>query len=260
MASLAAFGLHIPDLSTQSRLVTGESVPNLIGLAVGAGGENDTVRYLMSGALALSVLLCCRLAWRRRDSITASGWASVALLVTLSWVLPWYVLWVAAPGRAIGLAPAAGGGARARRLPDHRMDAGVGGHLARDRVPSRKHAARAPAPALCARADQLSHSPSEPGGRRSSLRWAARRLLSRRRALRGAGGTGGAAGAGNGQGALEALGEASESQLAVACLRALVLRHRHQPRARRARARARAGSRSARARRPRRRRPPRGRR
>ena len=30
----------------------------------------------------------------RRDTITASGWASVALLVTLSWVLPWYVLWI----------------------------------------------------------------------------------------------------------------------------------------------------------------------
>ena len=45
------------------------------------------------------MLLCCWLAWSRRwpisdRSITASGWASVALLVTLSWVLPWYVLWV----------------------------------------------------------------------------------------------------------------------------------------------------------------------
>ena len=38
--SLIAFGLHIPDLSTQSGLVTNESVPNLIGLAVGAGGES----------------------------------------------------------------------------------------------------------------------------------------------------------------------------------------------------------------------------
>jgi hypothetical protein len=92
--SLAAFGLHIPDLSTQSRLVTGESIPNLIGLALGAGGESEALRYLMSGALIASVALCCWLAWKRRDAITASGWASVALLVTLSWVLPWYVLWV----------------------------------------------------------------------------------------------------------------------------------------------------------------------
>jgi hypothetical protein len=27
-------------------------------------------------------------------TIAACGWASVALLVTLSWVLPWYVSWV----------------------------------------------------------------------------------------------------------------------------------------------------------------------
>jgi hypothetical protein len=96
--SLLAFGLHIPDLSTQSRLVTTESVPNLIGLAVGAGGESQTVRALVGGVLAVSVLLCCWMAWSRRwpvadRSLTASGWVSVALLVTLSWVLPWYVLW-----------------------------------------------------------------------------------------------------------------------------------------------------------------------
>jgi hypothetical protein len=93
-ASLLAFGLHIPDLSTQSRLVTSESVPNLIGLATGAGGENQLLHSLMSALLIGSVLLCSWLAWRWRDSVTASGWASVALLLTLSWVLPWYVLWV----------------------------------------------------------------------------------------------------------------------------------------------------------------------
>ena len=48
----------------------------------------------MSLALICAIALCCRMAYRRRDAITASGWASVALLVTLSWVLPWYVLWV----------------------------------------------------------------------------------------------------------------------------------------------------------------------
>ncbi len=97
-ASLLAFGLHIPDLSTQSRLITSESVPNLIGLAVGAGGETQTLHTLMTGALLVSVLWCCWFAWSTRQpeadrSITASGWASVALLMTLSWVLPWYVLW-----------------------------------------------------------------------------------------------------------------------------------------------------------------------
>lgn len=93
-ASLIAFGLHVPDLSTQSKLVTDVSVPNLLGLAFGSGGETETLRLLLSGVLALTVLFCCVLAWRRRDAITASGWVSVALLVTLPWVLPWYVLWV----------------------------------------------------------------------------------------------------------------------------------------------------------------------
>ena len=93
-ASLLAFGTHVPDLSTQSSLVTSESVPNLLGLAVGLGGESAALRTGLSGVLVLLVIACGWLAWSRKDSITASGWASVALLVTLSWVLPWYVLWV----------------------------------------------------------------------------------------------------------------------------------------------------------------------
>ena len=93
-ASLLAFGLHIPDLSTQSELVTSESIPNLIGLLFGAGGENELVRGVMSLVLVASVAWCSWFAWSRRDMLTAAGWASVALIVTLSWVLPWYVLWI----------------------------------------------------------------------------------------------------------------------------------------------------------------------
>ncbi len=44
--------------------------------------------------LVLSLVGCCALAWRRRDAITPTGWVTVALLVTLGWVLPWYVLWL----------------------------------------------------------------------------------------------------------------------------------------------------------------------
>jgi hypothetical protein len=94
VASLIAFGLHIPDLGTQSEVVTSESIPNLIGLALGAGGETETLHVLLSAVLVLVVIACCVTVWRRRDSITASGWATVALLVTLGWVLPWYILWL----------------------------------------------------------------------------------------------------------------------------------------------------------------------
>jgi hypothetical protein len=94
IASVVAFGVHIPDLSTQSELVTETSIPNLIGLALGNGGETETLHTVLTAVLVVSLAGCCVLAWRRREAITPSGWITVALLVTLGWVLPWYVLWL----------------------------------------------------------------------------------------------------------------------------------------------------------------------
>jgi hypothetical protein len=92
--SAAAFGMHLPDLGTQGRLVIPMSLPNLLGLLLGQGGETDTMRTMLSVLLVAVVIGCGVLAWRRRDALSASGWATIGLLVTLSWVLPWYVLWV----------------------------------------------------------------------------------------------------------------------------------------------------------------------
>ncbi len=92
--SVMAFGLHLPDLSTQGRLVSAQSPSNLLGLALGKGGATESLLHLLSLVLVVWVLGACALAWRKRDSITAAGWASVGLFLTLSWVLPWYVLWV----------------------------------------------------------------------------------------------------------------------------------------------------------------------
>jgi hypothetical protein len=93
-ASVAAFGPHLPDLATQGRLVTMESLPNLLGVALLQGGETTTLRLILSGVLVATIAACSVLAYRRRESLTGAGWATVALLVTLSWVLPWYVLWL----------------------------------------------------------------------------------------------------------------------------------------------------------------------
>jgi hypothetical protein len=92
--SAIAFGAHFPDLATQGRVVTMVSLPNLLGLAIGDGGETNALRIVLSGALLVIVAACSVLAWRRREAVTPAGWATAALLVTLSWVLPWYVLWV----------------------------------------------------------------------------------------------------------------------------------------------------------------------
>ena len=94
VCAVVAFGLHLPDLGAQGRLVIPMGLPNLLGLVLGQGGETETMRSLLSVVLVLAVVGCSVLAWRRRDALTASGWATMALLLTLSWVLPWYVLWV----------------------------------------------------------------------------------------------------------------------------------------------------------------------
>lgn len=94
LLSFLVFGPHIPDLGTQGSIVTDMSLPNLLGLLLGQGGETETLRLLLSVALIVAVACCSAHAWRSGDIIGASGWASVALLVTLAWVLPWYVAWV----------------------------------------------------------------------------------------------------------------------------------------------------------------------
>ncbi len=92
--SVIAFGAHFPDLATQGRVVTMVSLPNLLGLVIGDGGETNTLRIVLSALLLVIVAACSVRAWRRREAVSGAGWATVALLVTLSWVLPWYVLWV----------------------------------------------------------------------------------------------------------------------------------------------------------------------
>jgi hypothetical protein len=91
--SYAVFGPHVPSDVTQGSLVTGLSPPNLLGLALGLGGETEALRKVVALALIVAVAACCLIAWRRSDFITPSGWVTLALLITLAWVLPWYILW-----------------------------------------------------------------------------------------------------------------------------------------------------------------------
>lgn len=93
LASYLAFGAHMPSLGTQGSIVTSLSLPNLLGLALGQGGETELLRAALALALIAAVIACCIGALRRRDFVTPSGWASIALLATLAWVLPWYILW-----------------------------------------------------------------------------------------------------------------------------------------------------------------------
>lgn len=93
--SLVAFGPHAPDLSAQSRLVTAIGIPNLIGLALGQGGETATLHAATEAALLL-VLAGCTLAVARGrlNLLTAAALVLATLTVSLSWAVPWYLIWV----------------------------------------------------------------------------------------------------------------------------------------------------------------------
>jgi hypothetical protein len=93
-ATVLSFGAHFPNITLQDSLVTDLSIPNLLGLVLGQGGETAVLHDLVTGALVATIAACCVWAWRRGEPLRASGWAMIAILVTLSWVLPWYVVWV----------------------------------------------------------------------------------------------------------------------------------------------------------------------
>ncbi len=109
-ASLYAFGPHLPNLAQQSTLVTLVGLPNVIGYALGFGGETNTMKAVLDGILVVAILGASVWAWRTRNWIVGAGYATLALLLTLSWSLPWYVLWLlpfAALARARALRVAA---------------------------------------------------------------------------------------------------------------------------------------------------------
>jgi len=93
--SALAFGLRLPGLGSQTKLVTDVGPPNLLGWALGQGGETDTLRSILS-LLAAAVVVGLAVRARRpaSDWIALAGWGLLAVWLTTSWFAPWYVVWL----------------------------------------------------------------------------------------------------------------------------------------------------------------------
>jgi hypothetical protein len=91
LMSLALFGPTLPNVAGQSQLLTGLSVPNLTGWALGLGGGTPGLLRAMN--VVIIVVVGYQLL-RRRDWLTGAGWATLALLASLGWLMPWYVVWL----------------------------------------------------------------------------------------------------------------------------------------------------------------------
>ncbi|MGO9903815.1 MAG: glycosyltransferase 87 family protein [Solirubrobacteraceae bacterium] len=85
------FGFHVPNLSQQSGVVTGFSIPNLVGLLLGFGGSTPGLLRIANLAVAVTVLMALR---RPREWIAGAGWSTLALIASVSWLMPWYLIWV----------------------------------------------------------------------------------------------------------------------------------------------------------------------
>jgi alpha-1,6-mannosyltransferase len=89
--SIALFGFSLPNLSQQGSLLTPFSFPNLFGWFLGVGGGSSGVLRLADVALVVAVIVLLR---HDGDWITRAGWATFALIASLAWVMPWYVIWL----------------------------------------------------------------------------------------------------------------------------------------------------------------------
>jgi alpha-1,6-mannosyltransferase len=108
---LLLFGATLPNIGQQGRLVNPLSVPNVVGTLIGHGGADASVRAAgRYGLVAVVLVAAGAVAWRRRWALPAMGIVLLASVVSLSWVLPWYLAWslpFAALGRPRVLAPLA---------------------------------------------------------------------------------------------------------------------------------------------------------
>jgi hypothetical protein len=89
--SLALFGFSHPNLSGQTELLTTFSIPQVVGLAIGIGGGAPDLLRAAGLGFVLTVAYLVR---RRGDWLSDAGWATVTLLASLAWLMPWYVIWV----------------------------------------------------------------------------------------------------------------------------------------------------------------------
>jgi hypothetical protein len=89
--SLALFGFSFPNLSQQSTLLTDFSIPNVFGLLFHLGGGTPGLLRVANVGLVVVIALLLRASG---DWLARVGWATVALIATLSWLMPWYVIWV----------------------------------------------------------------------------------------------------------------------------------------------------------------------
>jgi len=94
-----AFGGHalsfVSQIREQQQFVAADSVPARIATALGFAHLPEGLRLLFGLGFASAVAWLLWATWRGRvDWLDAAGWATLALLLSTAWLVPWYVVWL----------------------------------------------------------------------------------------------------------------------------------------------------------------------
>jgi alpha-1,6-mannosyltransferase len=99
-SALEAFALLGDNQERTSRWSIPQRSADAIAEVTGASAADavDYTRALLGVALVIAVVLLLRAAWRRRDVpggwIAPAGWATLGVLLTTAWLVPWYAIWL----------------------------------------------------------------------------------------------------------------------------------------------------------------------
>ena len=97
MIGFLAFGIHgvniVAALNRDAAFVSTDSFANEIAHLFGKPGVFPVDHDLLKAGLVVIFLHLLWRTWRGYDWIAASGWALLAISVTSTWLLAWYILW-----------------------------------------------------------------------------------------------------------------------------------------------------------------------
>jgi hypothetical protein len=96
---LLGYGLDAPEglaraVGQQQSHFYDRDVPQQLGILLGLGSEPTQLKPILNGAFLVLFLFLLWRTWRGADWIAAAGWATFGVLLTSTWLLPWYVVWL----------------------------------------------------------------------------------------------------------------------------------------------------------------------
>jgi Glycosyltransferase family 87 len=98
LLGLISFGTHalgfLGAVGEQQQLVATHSIPAETARLVGLDGTPSWWRHVYLGAFAVVLVLALWRTARGGDWRVWAGWATLALLISTAWLLPWYAIWV----------------------------------------------------------------------------------------------------------------------------------------------------------------------